>query len=261
MKCVGLLHDRITIPGRSERRRERRDHRVRRRIGTATQMMEEFEKKFHSKDSPRNHRHHRDILFFENLLKNDPSEAKSFEIDSLIKGPSYTVLIGDEDIDLNSPMNVDNFVPIPRVSEKPLDLILETFKTTITDPLFDFDFEFALNSNNPILDFQNKESDEFNKETIMEDMQINSIQRTAQIPPSYRKSSTDITIPNPIVPLTRFCYGIFGNYHLFETLGLKLFSYISYYLGLDFPKEYLMLVDENGISDPETSIVYLFSYL
>nr|GFC55740.1 hypothetical protein [Tanacetum cinerariifolium] len=106
-----------------------------------------------------------DILFFENLLKNDPSEAKSFEIDSLIKGPSDTVLIGDEDINLNSPMNVDNFVPIPRVSEKPLDMILEASKTTITDLLFDFDSEFTLNSNNPILDIQNKESDEFNTET------------------------------------------------------------------------------------------------
>nr|GFC50981.1 hypothetical protein [Tanacetum cinerariifolium] len=99
-----------------------------------------------------------DIIFLENLLKDDPSEAKNFEIDSLIKGPLNTFLIGDEDIKFNPPMDVDNLVPIPRVSEKPLDQILESFETTINDPLFDFDSEFTLNSDNPILDNQNKES-------------------------------------------------------------------------------------------------------
>ncbi|GJX97739.1 hypothetical protein Tco_0353537, partial [Tanacetum coccineum] len=138
-----------------------------------------------------------DILILENLLKNDPSEAKNFEIDSLIKGPSDT----DEDIKLNPRIDVDNLLPIPRVSEKPLDLILETSKTTITDPLFDFDSEFTLYSDNPILDIQNKESDEFKTETIMEEVQINSTQSTTQIPPPYGKFSIDITIPNPIVPL------------------------------------------------------------
>ncbi|GJX33137.1 reverse transcriptase domain-containing protein [Tanacetum coccineum] len=75
-----------------------------------------------------------DILILENLLKDDPSKAKHSEIDSLIKGPSDTLLIGDEDIKLNPLMDVDNLVPIPRVSEKPfdsLDPILETSKTTI----------------------------------------------------------------------------------------------------------------------------------
>ncbi|GKA65356.1 hypothetical protein Tco_0765063, partial [Tanacetum coccineum] len=32
----------------------------------------------------------RDILFLENLLKDDPSEAKNSEVDSLIKEPSDT---------------------------------------------------------------------------------------------------------------------------------------------------------------------------
>ncbi|GKE12532.1 hypothetical protein Tco_1416083 [Tanacetum coccineum] len=79
-----------------------------------------------------------DILILENLLKDDPSEVKNFEIDSLIKGPSDTFLMGDEDIKLN----IDDLVPIPRVSEKPLDsldCISNTFDMTITDPLFDFD--------------------------------------------------------------------------------------------------------------------------
>ncbi|GJW02496.1 hypothetical protein Tco_1561352 [Tanacetum coccineum] len=112
-----------------------------------------------------------DILILENLLKDDPSEAKNSVIDLLIKGPSDTFLMGDEDIKLNPPMDVDNLVPIPRVFEKPLnflDPILETSKTTIIDPLFDFDSEFILNSDNPILDIQNKESGESETETIMD---------------------------------------------------------------------------------------------
>ncbi|GJZ60262.1 reverse transcriptase domain-containing protein [Tanacetum coccineum] len=78
-----------------------------------------------------------DIFILENLLKDDPSEAKNSEINLLIKGPSDTFLIGDEDSKLNPPIDVDTLVPIPRVSEKPLDSldpILETFKTTTTDP-------------------------------------------------------------------------------------------------------------------------------
>ncbi|GKC54229.1 hypothetical protein Tco_1076974, partial [Tanacetum coccineum] len=145
------------------------------------------------------------ILILENLLKDDPSEAKNSEIDSFIEGPSDTFLRGDNDIKLNPPMDVDNLVPIPRVSEKPvdsLDPILETSKTTITDPLFDFDFEFTLNSDNPILDIQNKESDESEMETIMDEVQINSTQSTAQILPLHRKFSIDITIPNPIMSLS-----------------------------------------------------------
>ncbi|GKB64275.1 hypothetical protein Tco_0920461 [Tanacetum coccineum] len=117
--------------------------------------------------------HLRDIFIIENLLKDDPSEAKNSEIDSLIKGPSDTFLMGDEDIKLNPPMDVDTLVPILRISKKPLDsldLILETFKTTITNPLFDFDSEFTLNSDNPILDIQNKESDESKMETIIDEV-------------------------------------------------------------------------------------------
>ncbi|GKB01264.1 hypothetical protein Tco_0829308 [Tanacetum coccineum] len=211
-----------------------------------------------------------DILILENLLKDDPSEAKNSEIDLLIKGPSDTFLMGDEDIKLNPPMDVHNLVPIPRVFEKPLnflDPILETSKTTIIDPLFDFDSEFTLNSDNPILDIQNKESGESETETIMDEVQINSTQSTAQIPPPYGKFSIDITIPNPIVSLSRFRYGIFGYYHLFETLGPKLFSYLSYYLGLDFPKEYLKFLslniflpgDENEVFDPGIIVVYVES--
>ncbi|GJY40961.1 hypothetical protein Tco_0428231 [Tanacetum coccineum] len=111
-------------------------------------------------------------------------------------------------------MDVDNLVPIPRVSEKPLDSldsILETSKTTITDPLFDFDSEFTLNLDNPILNIQNKESDESGTKTIMDEVQINSTQSTAQIPPPYEKLNFDLTMPKPILTFSRFRYGIFGD--------------------------------------------------
>ncbi|GKD20144.1 hypothetical protein Tco_1221847 [Tanacetum coccineum] len=74
-------------------------------------------------------------------------------------------------------MDIDDPVPIPIVSEKPLDSldpILETFDMTITNPLFDFDSEFTLNSNDPIFDIQNEESDESEMKTIIEELQIHS---------------------------------------------------------------------------------------
>ncbi|GKB56633.1 hypothetical protein Tco_0912819 [Tanacetum coccineum] len=213
-----------------------------------------------------------DILILENLLKDDPSEAKNSKIDSLIKGPSDTFLIGDENIKLNPPMDVDNLVPILRVSEKPLDLLdptLETSKTTITDPLFDFDSEFTLNLDNPILDIQNKEGDESKMETIMDEVQINSTQSTAQIPPPYEKLNFDLTMPKQILTLPHFCYGIFGSHRVFDILGPRLLFSLSYNFGLVFSKEYLkflslnifLLVDENRVFDPGIIIVYLFSRL
>nr|GEY02304.1 reverse transcriptase domain-containing protein [Tanacetum cinerariifolium] len=93
-----------------------------------------------------------DILFLENLLKGEPLEAKNSKIDSLIKGPSDTLLMGDEDIKFNPPMDVDNLVPIPRVSEKPLDSL---------------DY-------NPIYGIHNKESDKSKMETIMDEVQNHS---------------------------------------------------------------------------------------
>ncbi|GJQ89164.1 hypothetical protein Tco_0000303 [Tanacetum coccineum] len=80
--------------------------------------------------------------------------------------------MGDKEIELNSHEDIDDLVPIPRVSEKPLDsldCISKTFDMIITDPLFDFDSEFTLNSDNLILDIQNKESDESEMETIMDE--------------------------------------------------------------------------------------------
>ncbi|GKB22529.1 hypothetical protein Tco_0861930 [Tanacetum coccineum] len=88
-----------------------------------------------------------DILFLEKLLEDEPSKAKKSEIDPLIREPSDTFLIGDKEIKFNPLKDIDDPVPIPR----------------------------------------NKESDESETETIMDEVQIHSSQRTVQIPPSYGK--------------------------------------------------------------------------
>ncbi|GKE58435.1 hypothetical protein Tco_1497620, partial [Tanacetum coccineum] len=121
--------------------------------------------------------------------------------------------MGDEKIELNSLEDIYDLVPIPRVFKKPLnslDLILETFDMTIINPLFDFDFEFILNSDNPMFDIQNEESDEFETETIMEEVQIHSSQSTVQIPPPYGKLSFDLTMHNRILTFSQVRYVIFG---------------------------------------------------
>ncbi|GKB74300.1 hypothetical protein Tco_0935712, partial [Tanacetum coccineum] len=85
-------------------------------------------------------------------------------------------------------LNSQHLVPIPWESAKPLDsldLFSKTFDMTIPNPLFDFDFEFTLNSDNPIFDIQNEESDESETKTIMDEVKIHSSQSTAQIPPPY----------------------------------------------------------------------------
>ncbi|GJR33696.1 hypothetical protein Tco_1209380 [Tanacetum coccineum] len=68
-------------------------------------------------------------------ISDDPSEAKNSEIDSLIKGPSDTFLMGEDDIKLN---------------------LLEIYN-------------LVQSQDNPILDIQNKESDESETETIMDE--------------------------------------------------------------------------------------------
>nr|GEZ64293.1 NAC domain-containing protein [Tanacetum cinerariifolium] len=111
----------------------------------------------------------------------EPSKAYKSEIDPLIKELTSTFLTRDETIKVNSHEDINDLVPIPRVSEKPLDSrdpISKNFNMTITNPLFDFDSELTLNSDN-------EESDESETKTIMEEVQIHSSQSTAQIPPSY----------------------------------------------------------------------------
>ncbi|GJZ28660.1 reverse transcriptase domain-containing protein [Tanacetum coccineum] len=134
--------------------------------------------------------------------EDEPSEAEKSEIYPLIRESTDTFLMGDEEIELNYHEDIDDLVPIPRAFEKPLDsldLISETFDMTITNPLFDFDSEFTLNSDNSIFDIQNEESDEFETETVMEEVQIHSSQSTTQISPPYEKLTFDLTMPNPIL--------------------------------------------------------------
>nr|GEY78982.1 hypothetical protein [Tanacetum cinerariifolium] len=120
--------------------------------------------------------------YFNESNEDEPSEAKKSEIDPLIREPPNTFLKGDEEIALNPLEDGNELVLIPKVSEKPLeslDLILETFNMTVTNPLFDFKFEFTLNSDNPIFDIQSEESGESETETVMEEVQIHSSQSTA----------------------------------------------------------------------------------
>nr|GFD17898.1 hypothetical protein [Tanacetum cinerariifolium] len=83
-------------------------------------------------------------------------------INPLISEPSDTFLMWDKEIKFNPLKDIDP-VSIPRVSQKPLDsldCISKTFVMTITNPLFDFDYEFTSISNNPIFDIQNEDSDD-----------------------------------------------------------------------------------------------------
>ncbi|GKB27001.1 hypothetical protein Tco_0866402 [Tanacetum coccineum] len=103
--------------------------------------------------------------------------------------------MGDKKIELNSHEDIDDLVLIPRISEKPLDsldCISKTFEMTITDPLFDFDSEFTLNSDNLIFCIHNEESDESETKTIMDEVQSHRPQSTVQIPPPTSYDLEDI---------------------------------------------------------------------
>nr|GEZ14412.1 hypothetical protein [Tanacetum cinerariifolium] len=117
-----------------------------------------------------------DILFLENLLKDEPLKTEKLEINPLLGEPSDTFLMRDEEIKFNPLKDIDDPVPIPRVFEThldSLDSILDTFESAFTNPLFGLDSEYSLNYDNPIFDIQNKESDESEKETIMDEVKIN----------------------------------------------------------------------------------------
>nr|GEX90430.1 RNA-directed DNA polymerase, eukaryota [Tanacetum cinerariifolium] len=62
-----------------------------------------------------------DILFLKKLLEYEPSEAKNSEIDSLIRESTDTFLMEDTETKFNPHKDIDDLVPIPRVSKKPLD--------------------------------------------------------------------------------------------------------------------------------------------
>ncbi|GKD40037.1 hypothetical protein Tco_1260244 [Tanacetum coccineum] len=138
---------------------------------------------------------------------------------------------------------------------------------TITDPLFDFDSEFTLYSDNPIFGIHNEESDESETETIMDEVQNHIPQSTAQIPPPYEKLNFDITMPKPILTFSRFRYGIFGSYRVLDILGPRLLVSLPYDFGLVFLKEYrkflsldiFLIGDENEVFDPGIIVIYVQS--
>ncbi|GJQ99926.1 hypothetical protein Tco_0522911, partial [Tanacetum coccineum] len=211
-----------------------------------------------------------DILFLENLLKDEPLEENKSEINPLIWEPPNTILMRDEEIELNSHKDIDDLVPILRVSEKPLDsldCISKTFEMTITDHLFDFDSEFTLNSDNPIFGIHNKESDDSETETVMDEVQNHSPQSTAQIPPPHEKINFDLTMPKPILTFPHLRCDIFGSHRVFDILGPRLPFSLSYNFGLVFSKDYLkflplnifLLGDKNEVFDPGIIIVYVAS--
>nr|GEZ05104.1 reverse transcriptase domain-containing protein [Tanacetum cinerariifolium] len=126
------------------------------------------------------------------------SGSPTLSSDPIVAEMSHTILIGDKEIKFNPLKYTDDPVPIPRATEKPLDsldCISETFVIAITNPLFDFDSEFTSILDNPIFDIQNEDSDESKTKTIMKDVQIHSSQSIAQIPPSYKQLSFDMTKP------------------------------------------------------------------
>ncbi|GJV81623.1 hypothetical protein Tco_1517493 [Tanacetum coccineum] len=61
----------------------------------------------------------------------------------------------DKEIEVIPFKDIDDLVPIPRVSEKPLDslnLIFDHLVMTITNPLFDIDSDYTSNYENPIFE-------------------------------------------------------------------------------------------------------------
>ncbi|GKB84712.1 hypothetical protein Tco_0956984 [Tanacetum coccineum] len=198
--------------------------------------------------------------------EDEPSEAEKSNINPLIREPSDVFLIEDKEIKFNPLKDIDDPVSIPRVSEKPLDsldLILKTFDMTITNPLFDFDSEFTLNSDNHIINIQNEESDESETKTITKEVQIHSLQSTVQIPPLYGMLTFDLTMPKPILTFSHFRYGIFGSYRVFNILGPRLLFSLSFGISLVFLENFSKIHslylfdsgDENEVLDPGTIVI------
>ncbi|GJX95766.1 hypothetical protein Tco_0351564 [Tanacetum coccineum] len=145
-----------------------------------------------------------DILFLKNLLKDKPSKAEKSMIYTLIGEPPDTFLMGDEEIKFNPLKDIDDLIPIPRVSETPLDsidFIMNNFDTVITNPLFEFNIESTFD--NPLFEIQTENSDEeiinYLMETIMDEVQINRSLRTAHTSPPFDDPSANIIMHDQIL--------------------------------------------------------------
>ncbi|GJV53680.1 reverse transcriptase domain-containing protein [Tanacetum coccineum] len=193
-----------------------------------------------------------DILFLENVLTDEPLETERSKIYTLIGEPPDTFLMGDEEIKFNSFKDIDDTIPILRVSETPLDSFdssLDSFDMAFTNPLFELDSEYTLNHDNPIFDIQSKDSDASETETIMDEVQIDNLQSNPQIPPLFEALIPDMTMHDIILYQIRH--------------GMVHSSSSSFYLGLLFPKgvfeshslDSFELGDKNVVFDLGTLII------
>ncbi|GJW07106.1 reverse transcriptase domain-containing protein [Tanacetum coccineum] len=190
-----------------------------------------------------------EIFDAETSQKDGPSETERSEIYHLIREPSDTFLKGYKKIKFNPLKDIDDHVPILRVSETPLeslDPILDTFDSAFTNPLFELDSEYTLNYDNPIFDIQNKDSDASKTETITDEVQIDSLQSTAKIPPLFEALTSDMTIHDII--LYRIRHGMVDSSRLSFYLGLLFTEGVSESHSLDS----FELGDENVVFDPRT---------
>ncbi|GJR02270.1 hypothetical protein Tco_0525254 [Tanacetum coccineum] len=161
-----------------------------------------------------------DILFLEKLLKGEPSEADKLEIYTLIGEPPDTFLMEDKEIELNPFKDIDDSVPIPRVSVTPLDSFdsfFDSYDTSYTNPS-ELDSEYTLNYDNPIFNIQNEHSDEPETETIMDE-----VHSTIQIPPMFEELTFDKSMQDII--LHRIRHGVVNS------------SRLSFYLDLFSPED------------------------
>ncbi|GKD60555.1 hypothetical protein Tco_1298064 [Tanacetum coccineum] len=161
-----------------------------------------------------------DILFLENLLKDDHSEADKLEIYTLKGEPPDTFLMEDEEIELNPFKDIDDSIPIPRVSVTPLDSLdsfFDSYDTTYTNPS-ELDSEYTLNDDNPIFNIQSEYSNEPEIETIMD-----KVHSTIQIPPLFEELTFDKSMQDII--LHRIRHSLVNS------------SRLSFYLDLLFPED------------------------
>nr|GEY62213.1 hypothetical protein [Tanacetum cinerariifolium] len=167
----------------------------------------------------------RDILFLKNLLKDEPSETKRYEIYILIREPPNTFYWGTRKSNSILFKDIDDPILILRVSETPLD----SFDSSLDS--FDTD------------------SDASKTKTIMDEVQIDNLQSTAQIPPLFEALISDMTMHDITL------------YLIFH--GMIYSSCSSFYLGLLFPEgvskshslDSFELGDENVVFDPRTLII------
>ncbi|GJV70384.1 hypothetical protein Tco_1490379 [Tanacetum coccineum] len=182
-----------------------------------------------------------DILFFENLLKDEPSKADKSEIYTLIGELPDTFLMEDEEIEFNPFKDIDDSVPIPRVSVTPLDsldLFFDSYDTSYTNPS-ELYSEYTLNYDNQLFNIQNNHSDEPEIDTKMDE-----VHSTVQIPHLFEELTSDKSMQDII--LHRIHHGMVNS------------SRLSFYLDLFSPKDNFgslssdtfELGDQNIVFDP-----------